>query len=81
MPHLPLSYEDRCSRSWFASPNVHYYLENPLHFCVQSTGHPFSCACKCGALNGIAMTGEPRNTTQQGANGRGSHGNDILRLE
>jgi hypothetical protein len=81
MAHLPLSYEDRCSHFWFAKGNVHYYLENPMHFCTQSRGHPFTCECKCGAISGIAVTAEARNTSELGTNGRGSNGNDILHLE
>jgi hypothetical protein len=82
MAHLPLSYENRCPQTWFALPNVNYYRDNPLHFCSQSRDrHPDNCVCKCGAIEGFAITAEPLSNTRQESNGRGSDGSESPRMD
>src|ERR1700674_2785083 len=56
MAHLPPSYEDRCLHTWFVAPDVQDSRDNPLHFCSHSSAHLLSCACKCGAIEGAAIT-------------------------
>ena len=56
MAHLPPSYEDRCLRTWFVAPDVQDSRDNPLHFCSHSSAHLLDCTCKCGAIEGAAIT-------------------------
>jgi hypothetical protein len=80
MAHLPPSYEDRCLRTWFAAPDVQDSRDNPLHFCSHSSAHLLDCTCKCGAIEGAAITGAPRNEARHESDGRGSNGNEYLRM-
>ena len=61
MAHLPPFYEDRCLRTWFAAPDVQHSRDNPMHFCGYSSAHPLDCTCKCGAIEGAAITGAQYN--------------------
>jgi hypothetical protein len=80
MAHLPPSYEDRCLRTWFAAPDVQYCRDNPLHFCSRSRAHPLDCTCKCGAIEGVAITGARRNEARYESDSRDSNGNEYLRM-
>jgi hypothetical protein len=80
MGHLPPSYEDRCLRTWFAAPDVQNSRDNPMHFCSHSSAHLPDCACKCGAIEGAAVTGTPRIEARHESDGRGSNGNEYLRM-
>jgi hypothetical protein len=80
MAHLPPSYEDRCLRTWFVAPDVQDSRDNPLHFCSHSSAHLLDCTCKCGAIEGAAITSAPRNEARHEFDGRRSNGNEYLRM-
>jgi hypothetical protein len=61
MAHLPPSYEDRCLRTWFVALDVQDSGDNPLHFCAHPRAHPLDCTCKCGVIEGVAITTAPSN--------------------
>ena len=61
MAHLPISYEDRCPRTWFTAPDIQDSHHNPLHFCSHSSAHPLNCMCKCGVVETGVATSAPRN--------------------
>src|ERR1700694_2023747 len=77
MAHLPPSYEDRCLHTWFVAPDVQDSRDNPLHFCSHSSAHLLDCTCKCGAIEGAAITSAPRNEARQESDGRGSNATNI----
>jgi hypothetical protein len=81
MAHLPLSYKDRCLRTWFAVPNVNYYRDNPMHVCSQSRNHLGTCVCNCSVDEGIASTGESRNKSGQESDKSGSDSSENLRMD
>src|ERR1700680_4060468 len=78
MAYLPPSYEDRCLRTWFVAPDVQDSRDNPLHFCSHSSAHLLDCTCKCGAIEGAAITSAPRNEARHEFDGRGSNGTEYL---
>jgi hypothetical protein len=80
MGHLPPSHGDRCLRTWFAAQDVQNSLDNPMHFCSYSTAHLLDCTCKCSAVEGAAVTGTPRIEARRESDGRGSNGNEYLRM-
>ena len=80
MAHLPPSYEDRCLPTWFVALDVQDTRDNPLHFCSHSSAHPLDCTCKCGEIEGAPITGAPRNDARRESDGRGSNGNEYLRM-
>jgi hypothetical protein len=80
MAHLPPSYEDRCLRTWFVAPDVQNSRDNPMHFCSHSSAHLLDCTCKCGAVEGAAVTGTPRIEGRYESDGRGPNGNEYLRM-
>jgi len=80
MAHLPISYEDRCLRTWFTAPDVQDSRDNPMHFCVHSRAHSLECTCKCGAVEGVVITIAHRAETPYESDSAGSKGAEDLRM-
>ena len=80
MAHLPISYEDRCLRTWFAAPNVQFSGNNPLHFCARLKTHSLECTCKCGAVERAIATGATRDEPHHESAGMGSRSTEDLSM-
>ena len=80
MAHLPISYEDRCLRTWFTLPDVQDSRDNPLHFCTHSRAHSLECTCKCGAIERPIATGAPRNEARHESDSVGSKRTEQLNM-
>jgi hypothetical protein len=80
MAHLPMSYEDRCLRTWFTAPDVQDSHDNPQHFCAHSRAHSLECTCKCGVVEGAVIPGAPRIETHYESDSMGSKDTDHLRM-